>query len=413
MAITINFTDAALRKLPLPEGGREEYKDGGSARSVNGLYLRVSVTGVKSFSVLKRIPGEKPIRTTIGKFESPWNVEDARKRALSLLNDYATSSNPNEMKRKVKQELTLQELFDQYVLDRNTSGKRSMAAARCRFERYVGYMPEYPKLKHGAVRTKGEGGVDWSRRRLSSITNEDITVLHKALSKHGKVNANRIIQLIRAAYNFGIRKKLVVFNPAEKFTANKEVPIIKYFKGDETLRFITSLRMEPQIWQDLILIFMYVGYRRSAIQSMAWTDLQNIESSGIIVWYVRGEKAKNDEPIALPIVNEAAEILRRRFNERSKKSKWVFEGGGVAGHVTSPEKAMERVLKRAEIQEFRIHDLRHNLATLMINNGESIHTIGKALGHKDPRSTARYSHLLVDTAAAALNKLDWPKITGQ
>lgn len=408
MAKTINFTDAALRKLPLPNGKREEFKDGGSPRSVSGLYLRVSANGSKSFCVLKRVKGSGPVRTTIGEFGSPWSVEDARQEALKILMNYANSTHPKELKVKLKAELTFQELFDQYIADRIASGKRSMEAIRQRFERYVGHMPDYEKKKHGAVRTKGKGGVDWSKRKVSSITSDDIATLHRTLSKHHKVNANRIIEIIRTIYNFGIRKKIVVSNPAEKFTKNPEQAIVSYFKNDETARFIKSLLEEPQIWQDLFLILMRIGYRRSAVQSMAWSDLSGIEESGNIIWYVRGEKAKNGEPIALPIVNDAADIIRRRYSERSKSSKWVFEGGGKAGHVTSPEKAMRRILDRAGIERFRIHDLRHNLATMLVNSGVSLQVIGKILGHKDSRSTAIYSHLQVETAAAELNKLQWP-----
>lgn len=50
----------------------------------------------------------------------------------------------------------------------------------------------------------------------------------------------------------------------------------------------------------------------------------------------------------------------------------------------------------------RFHDLRHSTASEMVNAGVPLHTIGAVLGHKDPRSTMRYSHLQRETLADAV-----------
>jgi site-specific recombinase XerD len=41
----------------------------------------------------------------------------------------------------------------------------------------------------------------------------------------------------------------------------------------------------------------------------------------------------------------------------------------------------------------------------MVNQGVDLYTVGKVLGHKDLRSTKRYSHLSVDTLTAAIRKI--------
>lgn len=53
----------------------------------------------------------------------------------------------------------------------------------------------------------------------------------------------------------------------------------------------------------------------------------------------------------------------------------------------------------------RFHDLRHSTASAMVNAGVPLHTIGAVLGHKDPRSTMRYSHLQRETLAAAVGQI--------
>lgn len=48
------------------------------------------------------------------------------------------------------------------------------------------------------------------------------------------------------------------------------------------------------------------------------------------------------------------------------------------------------------------HDLRHSAASEMINSGVSLYQVGAVLGHRDPRSTKRYSHLATETLADAI-----------
>lgn len=59
----------------------------------------------------------------------------------------------------------------------------------------------------------------------------------------------------------------------------------------------------------------------------------------------------------------------------------------------------------AGLSHLHFHDLRHSAASEMINNGVDLYTVGGVLGHKDHRSTKRYSHLAVDTLAAAVAKI--------
>mgnify|MGYP001055423958 CR=1 FL=1 len=51
------------------------------------------------------------------------------------------------------------------------------------------------------------------------------------------------------------------------------------------------------------------------------------------------------------------------------------------------------------------HDIRHSAASEMVNAGEDLYTVGQVLGHRDPRSTKRYSHLRPETLAAAVAKI--------
>src|SRR5262249_18962119 len=52
----------------------------------------------------------------------------------------------------------------------------------------------------------------------------------------------------------------------------------------------------------------------------------------------------------------------------------------------------------------RIHDLRHTFASHLVSSGESLHIVGKLLGHTLPQTTARYAHLADRALRDAANK---------
>ena len=65
----------------------------------------------------------------------------------------------------------------------------------------------------------------------------------------------------------------------------------------------------------------------------------------------------------------------------------------------------EKAREKAGLHGMHFHDWRHSAASALINAGVDLYTVGRVLGHKDSRSTARYSHLAVDTLAAAVGRI--------
>ena len=57
------------------------------------------------------------------------------------------------------------------------------------------------------------------------------------------------------------------------------------------------------------------------------------------------------------------------------------------------------------MEHIHLHDLRHSTASEMINADVDLYTVGAVLGHKDPRSTQRYAHLMHQKLAAAVGKI--------
>ena len=63
------------------------------------------------------------------------------------------------------------------------------------------------------------------------------------------------------------------------------------------------------------------------------------------------------------------------------------------------------VCKEAKIEDCRIHDLRHTYASILASAGHSLPVIGALLGHTQPNTTARYSHLFDDPLREATEQV--------
>ena len=170
----------------------------------------------------------------------------------------------------------------------------------------------------------------------------------------------------------------------------------RFLRGDEIPRFFSALESESEQNRDYFLLALLTGGRKSNVLSMRWQDIDfNLEH-----WRVPREKSKNGQPMLIPLTNPAIEILVRRQNVIH--SEFIFPGQGVTGHMTSPKASWKRVLKKANLENVRPHDLRRTLGSWMVNTGASIAIVGGALGHKDSASTKVYARFAIDPIKGAM-----------
>lgn len=120
------------------------------------------------------------------------------------------------------------------------------------------------------------------------------------------------------------------------------------------------------------------------------------------MWTIPAAKAKAGEVIRIPLSSVALQILENR--KLTSASEWVFPGRGKSGHLEEPKTAWKRILKRAELTDLRLHDLRRTLGSWQAATGASLPIIGKSLGHKSLAATQIYARLDLDPVRAAVNK---------
>lgn len=101
------------------------------------------------------------------------------------------------------------------------------------------------------------------------------------------------------------------------------------------------------------------------------------------------DTTKNGNPRIVPIHPRVAGCARH------------FDGGPKI----TIQRAWERARDLAGLHHVHFHDLRHSAASELINAKVDLYTVGRVLGHKDPRSTQRYAHLAVESLAAAVGRI--------
>jgi integrase len=101
-------------------------------------------------------------------------------------------------------------------------------------------------------------------------------------------------------------------------------------------------------------------------------------------------------------LNDAAIKLLRDV-PRMAGNPYVVAGHKPGAHLVQLQKPWRRIRAKANLDDVRIHDLRHSFASVAVSAGMSLPMIGKLLGHTQPATTARYAHLAVDPIRAASN----------
>lgn len=368
----INFTVKTLTALPHPQANRIYYYD----NKTRGLGICLLPSGKKTFVVYRKING-RPERITLGAFPDI-SIEQARGKAGEINSLIANGENPAQKNRLAKAEITLGEMFEEYLKRHAKIHKLSWQEDQRQFETYLSH---------------------WKNRKLSTIRKHDIQKLHQETGdKSGHYAANRLLALLSSIFNraneFCLWDKS---NPAHGIKKFKEKSRSRFLQSDELPKFFEALREEQnETVRDYILLSLLTGARRGNALAMRWEEI-NFELG---LWQI--PKTKNGESHTIPLVPQAIEILNNRHT--SKQSDWVFPGIGRLGHLADPKKAWQRLLKRAGINNLRLHDLRRSLGSWQAATGASLAIIGKTLAHKNVNTTAVYARLNIDPVRDAMNK---------
>lgn len=160
----------------------------------------------------------------------------------------------------------------------------------------------------------------------------------------------------------------------------------------ERSRLLAACRASasPDLFPAVVLA-LSTGARRDEIMGLRWQQIDFARRAAILY------ETKNGERRVLPLSGPALDLLKTRAESRRTDTDLVFpsrtprEDGTIAPiDLRTP---FETALKRAKIDDFHWHDLRHSAASYLAMSGASLAEIAEVLGHKTMQMVKRYSHL--------------------
>ena len=142
----------------------------------------------------------------------------------------------------------------------------------------------------------------------------------------------------------------------------------------------------------IIRLLLLTGCRKGEIVTLKWR------------FYREGNLFLPDSKVG-PRTVWLSSAARAILDGVSRKSSWVFPSTRTNRCMTAVavDQLWYRVRAEADLHDVRIHDLRHTYASIAMAQGETVLTIGRLLGHRDPETTLKYTHLSDAMVREAVN----------
>ena len=371
MKTKFNFSQATLSNLATPSKSEKHYIVRDSIQ--RGLILMVNYGGTKTFYFRTKFKRKKTM-IKIGMF--PYvTVETARNKAFSLYNGIRNGDLPQN-----KPVLTVYELF------------------------YNEYLPKYAKIFKKSntwqenERIFNKHFATLKDKNVNELDRNIIDNWHKNIGhNNGLYMANRCLALMRHMLNMAIDWGFIQVNPATHIKLFREIARDRFLQPNEIHNFIAALQSTNNTQlKHFILLLLFTGQRKSNILLLRWENI-NLQNNLLYL-----PDTKNNQPQQIPLTQQAINVL----NEIGiKDTGWVFPSkDSKSGHLESPKSFWKRLLKNADIQNLRMHDLRRTMGSYQAIIGSSMNVIGKSLGHKSLQSTAVYARLSLAPVRDSMQK---------
>jgi len=177
-------------------------------------------------------------------------------------------------------------------------------------------------------------------------------------------------------------------NPILKVRRPPEPPgRVRWLTDEERARLLAACRHSHNPYLlALVLLAIATGCRKNELRQLTWEQVDLAQGA------LRLQHTKNGERRAIPVCGLALEHLRALHAQRRLGVPWVFpaiDGQKPMDFGT----AWAGAVQRAQVTDFRFHDLRHTTASYLAMSGATLLELSHVLGHKTLAMVKRYSHL--------------------
>ena len=186
-------------------------------------------------------------------------------------------------------------------------------------------------------------------------------------------------------FNIAIRNDWTKKNPIEQD--------VKFsLKNDNNFRCL-SLKEQNKLLEvvkgtyleGIIIFALNTGLRKADILSLMWEDIKSYNDK-VMHLYI----GKSNKCIDMPCTKMLYDFLERTPIEDRHGA--IFINPLTKRQVKEIKRAWKTAKRKAGIENFRFHDIRHTVATRLVNAGVPLPTVQKVMTHSDITTTMRYVH---------------------
>ena len=210
--------------------------------------------------------------------------------------------------------------------------------------------------------------------------------------------ANRGLDILRQIMNSAVASGHIDTDPTRGISKNRRPALTRFLSREEIARLHSVLdaltRKGSGQQADIIRLLLLTGCRKGEIIGLRWSEVHE------------GMLALADSktgPRTVPLNSQARAILDR---QPQTGSPFVFPSPLDPARPRSPDHSFwYRVRREAGIEDCRLHDLRHTMASHAVMNGVPVPVVSRLLGHSNVQMTLRYAHLADRDIEAAAERV--------
>lgn len=344
------------------------------------IQTRKSADGKIKYRVLVRLKGHPPQSATFDR------KTDAKKWAQDT--ESAIRDNRHFTKAEAKKH-TISDLIDRYkkfILLQNPDGLKSKKTHLDWWDNEIGaYMLS-----------------DFTSSMIAQCRDDLLSEEISAGKLRSPATVARYMTTMGHAVNIAVKEwEWLDNNPFSRVKKPKEPRgRVRFLDNDERERLLEVCQQSSsQYLYPIVVLAISTGMRQGEILNLKWKDVDLSRSSLVL------HETKNNERRAVPIVGLAHQVLKELSKVRRIDTPLVFSSIDP-DKPASIRNAFESVVKKAKIEDFRFHDLRHTAASYLAMNGATLAEIAEVLGHKTLQMVKRYAHLSEAHTTSVVQKMN-------